>query len=173
LTRVLLDAVVRTDYGMLTIEWDEDFGDGDPAPHFAGQVNGLAGAARPGRLWLVLARRSGGSAVRIETTDAPPEVDPLAEDVVEVSIIIPPGAQPQWVTWAAEETGVLELEAGSYRARVSARGRDAGADGEFAEEVVDSYVVELWPGDPAPDTILRTTSRDAAYWHDAWGSSRD
>ena len=92
------------------------------------------------------------------------------EDVVEVSAVVP--AEPVWISWARESEGDLELPAGTYRVRVSARGRDAGADGEFADGVVDSYLVEFWPGEVAEDAILRTVSEDARYWHREWGSRR-
>ena len=167
---VLLDAVVETDYGQLTIEWDEHLGGGDPLPHFAGQANGLAGAARPGMLWLILARRSGGSAVRIELGDDEPALEPSAEDVVEVSVSIAEGSRPRWVSWAAEESGPLAIPPGDYRVRVSAWGRDAGQAGEFADVVVDRYLVEFWPSAIRSDAVIRSTSLDAAYWHSAWVS---
>jgi hypothetical protein len=95
-----------------------------------------------------------------------------AEDIVEVSMVIPEGRTPRWATFAAEETGVLAIPSGSYRLRVSAWGRDAGEQGEFADGIVDRYLLQLWPADPAPDSILRTGSGDATYWHGTWGSRR-
>lgn len=62
--------------------------------------------------------------------------------------------------------------AGSYRVRVSAKGRDQGAADEFADEIVDFYLVEFWPSTPHPDEIVRTTSENAAYWHRAVGARR-
>ncbi|WP_101523056.1 hypothetical protein [Nocardioides houyundeii] len=64
----------------------------------------------------------------------------------------------------------LNLPAGSYRVRVSARGRDAGPADELAPEVVDFYLVEFWPEALAEDAILRTGSENARYWHAALGS---
>jgi hypothetical protein len=94
------------------------------------------------------------------------------EDVVEVSISVPQDAQPTWSTWAGEESGPLAIPHGTYRVRVNARGRDAGRDGEFAEEPVDWYLIELWPAPSGPDAILRTGSADATYWHSEVGSRR-
>ncbi len=55
---------------------------------------------------------------------------------------------------------------------MSARGRDAGRDGEFEEGVVDTYLLEFWPAAIKPDAVLRVGSQDAAYWHDEVGGRR-
>lgn len=173
---VLLDEVVQTDYGQFDLTWSSGGGfDGDYDRFFAGQENGLVGAADPDGLYLNLARRSGGSRVRIVLRRAAP-ADPEAEwqDVVEVSTTIPVGADPQWASWAGETGGGLhELEPGNYRVRFGATGRDAGAAGEVAEGVVDEYLIELWP-EPSgrDDVILRSGSRDAEYWHQEVGRRR-
>jgi hypothetical protein len=172
---VLLDDVVHTDYGQFDLVWGEGIGfDGEVERFFRGQVNGLVGAADPGGVYINLARRSGGSRVRIMLSDAAPPAQPDDYvDVVEVSTVVPSGATASWVSWAGETGGPLPgVEPGSYRVRVSARGRDAGAEGEFDEGVVDEYVVELWSAEPAPDEIVRTGSESAAYWHREWGGRR-
>jgi hypothetical protein len=66
----------------------------------------------------------------------------------------------------------LPIPAGRYRLRVSARGRDAGSDGEFEEGVVDTYLLEFWPAAVEPDAVLRVGGQDAAYWHDEVGGRR-
>jgi hypothetical protein len=171
---VLLDDVIQTDFGQLDLTWSDDGGfDGDWERFFAGQTNGLVGAADPDGVYLNLARRSGGSPVRVVLLDAAPgEPDARWEDVVEVSTAVPDGAEVRWATWGGEDSGDLEaVTPGEYRVRVSARGRNAGRDGEFEDGVVDWYLVELWPAAPAPDAILRTGSDDAAYWHREVGGS--
>ena len=170
---VIFDEVVQTDYGQFDLVWGDDFGfDGDFDWFFDGQVNGLAGAASGGGLYLNLARRSGGSPVQIVRHDTEPQIREDWEDVVEVSVSVPLDAQPTWSTWAGEESGPLLIPPGTYRVRVNARGRDAGRDDEFADEPVDWYLIELWPAPTGPDAILRTTSADATYWHREVGSRR-
>ena len=137
-------------------------------------MNGLAGAASGQGLYINLARRSGGSPVRIvlfQEAPAASQVD-VWEDVVEVAFKIPHGAEPSWCTWAGEKSGPLDIPPGSYRVRVSARGRDAGADGEFADGPVDFFLLEIWPAPPEPDLIIRSTSANASYWHREVGSRR-
>jgi len=166
--------VGRTDYGQFDIVWSDDGGcDGNFERFFDAQVNGLVGAADPCGIYFVLARRSGGSRVRITVHDvAPPMPTPDFEDVVEVSVSIPPGTQVRWMSWAGESWGPLGVQAGTYRVRVSAHGRDAGRNGEFVDDVVDEYLIDLWPAALAPDDILRTGSDDAKYWHSEIGGRR-
>lgn len=172
---VLLDDVIDTDYGQFDIVWDEDAGfDGDPDRFFAGQVNGLVGAADPGGVYLNLARRSGGSGMRIVLLgEVPGPPASWFEDVVEVSIVVPEDADPRWTAWGGMSGGTLPgLAPGSYRVRVSGQGRDAGADGEFADGVVDEYLVEIWQSERRPDEILRADSENGQYWHREWGGRR-
>ncbi len=173
--RVLLDEVIDTDYGQFDLVWSDEAGfDGEWDRFFKGQVNGLVGAADPGGVYLNLGRRSGGSRVRLDLLDAEPPLPPSRyEDVVEVSMDVPAHAEVQWMSWAGESAGPVEgVEPGEYRLRVSARGRDAGRDDEFAESVVDEYLLELWPSPVAPDEILRVGSQDAQYWHQEVGGRR-
>lgn len=173
MTRILFDDVVQTDYGQLDLLWGDGPGfDGDFHRFFAGQVNGLAGAGSGTGLYLSLARRSGGSPVRVELHDAAPALDLAWEDVVEVSVAIPPDAAPRLSTWAGADSYALALPEGTYRVRVGARGRDEGRDDEFADGPVDFYLVQLWPAAATPDAILRCTSDDAAHWHREVGGRR-
>ncbi len=61
--QVLLDEVIRTDYGQFDLVWSDDAVgfDGDFDRFFHGQNNGLVGAADGEGVYLNLARRSGGS----------------------------------------------------------------------------------------------------------------
>ena len=166
----MLDHVVMTDYGQFDIVWGGFGFDGDFAPFFAGQVNGLVGAARGDGIYIHFARRYRGSHVRIVLLEQePPEPGDQWEDVVEVSATVPAGATVGWLSWAGETGGALEaLVPGSYRLRVSACGRDRA----HARGAVDHYLLEFWAAAPGPDHILRTGSANALYWHREIGSRR-
>lgn len=172
--RVLLDQIIYTDYGQFDLSWNEDgVFDGDFDRSFQGQVNGLAGAANPNGVYVNLARRSGGSPIRMVLLDAAPGSDDGQwEDVVEVSITLPEGHEMIWSTWAGENTGPTAVPPASYRLRVSANGRDEGHMGEFAEGTVDDYLLQLWPAPWQPDVILRIGSESAKYWHQEVGNRR-
>lgn len=170
-----MDLVVYTDYGQFDLVWAEGGGfDGNFDRNFTGQVNGLVGAAAPDGVYLNLARRSGGSSVRIVLVDVPPGIGgPLWEDIVEVSTSIPAGQALHWWGWAGMSGGVLAgLEPGSYRLRASARGRDTGRDDDYSDRVLDFYLLEMWPAAWQPDAILRVGSDDAKYWHREVGGRR-
>lgn len=168
---VLLDQVIHTDYGQFDLGEGEFGFDGDADRFFTGQQNGLVGAASPGTVYIRLARRSGGSAVRIELHADEPSLNDW-DDVVEVSTTLGSGSL-RWAGWAGEQYGEVAVPAGEYRIRVSARGRDVGRADESAEGVVDFYRIELWPSPVRDDEIVRVSSEDAAYWHDTWGNRRE
>ena len=172
--RVLLDEVIDTDYGQFDLVYSDEGGfDGVVERFFDGQVNGLVGAADPHGVYLHFGRRSGGSSLRVVLVDAEPADDPRWEDVVEVSTTVPPSGHVRWMSWAGESSGDLAtLSPGDYRVRVSARGRDAADRDELRGEETDSYLVELWPAPWAPDSIIRTTTANAARWHETWGGRR-
>lgn len=174
--QILFDDIVYTDYGQFDFEWQPEGGfDGDYDRIFASQTNGLVGAAHAEGVYVNLARRFGGSRVQICLFEVePPLLDADYEDVVEVSTVVPPDADPMWVSWAAESSGQLpDLRPGTYRVRVSARGRDDAGDGGVAEGlVVDEYVIEFWPSDEADDKIVRVGTDNAKYWHAEVGSRR-
>ncbi|WP_369744478.1 hypothetical protein [Paenarthrobacter sp. AMU7] len=173
--RVLLDQLIMTDYGQFNLYWAGYGFDGIFERFFGGQVNGLVGASNPDGIYVHFGRRSGGSDVRIILLDEPPGMnsDSSWEDIVEVSFTLPEGQHMRWASWAAETTGELrDVPPGSYRLRTSAKGRDAGEDGEFSEEVIDYYLLEMWPASPQPDAILRSSSKSAEYWHKTYGSRR-
>jgi hypothetical protein len=164
--RCLLSMIVMTAYGQLDLVWGDGYGyAGDDDEFFAGQCNGLLGVGPEG-VYLNLARSS-GPRLSILLHDAPPG-SPAEEweDVVEVSATVPADAQVRWTAWAMESSGDLALPGGDYRLRLSARGRDAAATTPEAPLLcMDVYELDIWPGPPERDAILRVGSRDAEYWH--------
>ena len=139
--KTLLDQVIQTDYGQFDLVWAEPGGfDGDFDRFFRGQMNGLVGAADPNGIYMNFARRSGGSPVKAVLREGQPETDESFQDIVEVSLTVPPHAEVQWMSWAAETSGTLDLPDGSYRLRVSARDRDEGAAGEFSDRLVSTRI---------------------------------
>jgi hypothetical protein len=171
---VLMDETVETDYGQFDIVWGEDgafVGDWDVS--FAGHVNGLVGAANPCGVYVNLSSR-GGAPVRIVLEDAAPELpEERYEDVVEVSVIIPPGAVATWQSWAGESQGALAgLSPGSYRLRVSAHGRAAARRIGREDGATDEYLLQFWAAEPASDAVVRVGSADAEFWHREIGGRR-
>jgi hypothetical protein len=154
-------------YGQIYVESDPDsFGPG-LAEAFAGQSAGLCGAATPGALWLSTGLHTGDVGFTVEVHEQAPPLDPVWEDVVEVSFR-PASADSALVQWAGEASWDLGLEDTDYRVRYCAQGMDRAGEKDTRlddEPQLDRYLLQFWPAPPERDRVLRQTSQSAAYWH--------
>lgn len=133
---------------------------------FAGQENGLCGAAVPGVLFLITGLHTGHVGFAVEAHDRPPPVDGSWEEVVEASFAVTTPAVAL-VEWAGGGGSRLDIGVGDWRARYCARGMDEAHDETLpdGDPPIDHYLLQLWPAAPAPDRVVKRTSRNAAYWH--------
>jgi hypothetical protein len=120
------------------------------------------------RVPLVFTGISAGTIqLAVEVLDhEPAAIAPGWEDVLEVSLTIPEGkAYFNRPTGSdVHDIGALDAgEAGSYRARLHATGRDTDYD-----LVVDSskerHLVQLWKAPPADTVVLANTSSAGKTW---------
>ncbi|MFI1423106.1 hypothetical protein ACH4VX_35150 [Streptomyces sp. NPDC020731] len=158
---------VHVHYGQIHVESDPDNATPDLSEAFAGQSGGLCGAAVPGALWLHTGLHTGNVGFAVEVHDEAPALDPVWEDVVEVSFH-PVSERTSLVQWAGEAAWDLDLTRTDYRVRYRARGMDEGRELDTrvdGEPQTDSYLLQFWPAPPSPDRVIRQTSRNAAYWH--------
>ncbi|MGW0825997.1 hypothetical protein [Streptomyces sp. NPDC002845] len=163
-----IDGEVHVHYGQIYVESDPDSFGPDLKEAFAGQESGLCGAAIPGALWLTTGLHTGNVGFTVEVHDQAPPLDPVWEDVVEVSFR-PLSAHSVLMEWAGEDSWELDLEETDYRVRYSAQGMDRARqqDTRLDEEPqVDRYLLQFWPAPPGPDRVLRQASETAAYRHD-------
>ncbi|TDW71029.1 hypothetical protein [Kribbella pratensis] len=164
--RTLMNEPARVAYAQIYVQSGEDYA--DLGECFAGQRNGLCGAAVPGKLFLVTGLHTGRVGFTVELHDTMPSVEYSAEDVVEAPYR--PIGDAKLVTWGGSAgPWSLALEPQTdYRVRYSAWGMDEGhqagppMDGE---PLVDRYLLQFWPARPAPDRVVKETSKQAAYWH--------
>ncbi|MFE1794812.1 hypothetical protein ACFW9L_01455 [Streptomyces sp. NPDC059517] len=163
-----VEGEVHVHYSQIYVESDpESFGPG-LTEAFAGQTSGLCGAAIPGALWLSTGLHTGSVGFTVEVHDEAPPVDPVWEEVVEVSFR-PVSERSTLTQWAGEASWELELAEIDYRVRYCGRGMDQARrrDTRTSEEPqVDSYLLQFWPAPPGPDRVVRQTAEIAAYWHD-------
>ncbi|NBE54377.1 hypothetical protein [Streptomyces boluensis] len=159
-----VDGEVHVHYGQIYVVSDDETPDLDDA--FEGQTSGLCGAAEEGALWLVTGLHTGNVGFTVEVHDSAPELDPVWEDVVEVSFR-PGSADAALEEWGGERVYALGLSETDLRVRYCALGMDAARelDTRIDQEQVDRYLLQFWPAPPEPDRILRQTSEYAAYWH--------
>jgi hypothetical protein len=140
----------------------------DLAACFAGQSNGLCGAAVPGVLFLNTGLHTGKVHFRAELHDEPPPSGDGWQEIVEVSF--QPAGEVLLAEWGDGETWPLELARTPYRVRYCATGMDEGHDLDTRTDedpAPDRYLLQFWPDPdgPVPDRIIRQTSEMAAYWH--------
>ena len=134
---------------------------------FRGQVNGLCGAALPGKLFLITGLHTGHVGFAVDLLDSPPLLDDTWEEVVEVPLSVTT-SETALVEWAASATYPIPLPRGSFRARYCARGMQLGKDLDTSSpdgNPVDSYSLIFWPAQTIGDSVLRVTSEIAVYFH--------
>ncbi|RDI66938.1 hypothetical protein DFR76_1039 [Nocardia pseudobrasiliensis] len=164
-----LDGEVGVSYGQIYVQSVP----GSPGPRmheaFAGQSSGLCGAAVPGALFLRTGLHTGAVGFTVEVHGQAPSLDPVWEDVAEVSFY-PASDQSFLMQWAGEAYWELDLEEGvDYRVRYCARGMDRAREQDVGlddEPVVDRYLLQFWPAPPEPDRIVRQSSQVGAYAHE-------
>ncbi|WIX97890.1 hypothetical protein QRX60_27830 [Amycolatopsis mongoliensis] len=165
--RTVVHGDVHVHYGQLYVhsEGGEPF-EGDLSACFAGQRNGLCGAAVAGTLFLLTGLHTGEVGFTAEVHESEPPGSG-AEDVVEASFRAE--GRAMLVTWGGEDWWDLELAPGDYRVRYSGTGMDAGREQDTrvgGEPERDRYLLQFWPAPPAPDAVVRQSSSAAAHWHD-------
>ncbi|MFD5872119.1 hypothetical protein [Streptomyces sp. NPDC060322] len=158
---------VHVHYSQIYVESDPDNATPDLSEAFAGQSGGLCGAVVPGVLWLITGLHTGNVGFAVEVHDEDPPLDPVWEDVVEVSFH-PVSERTSLVQWAGEAAWDLNLARIDYRVRYCAQGMDEGRKLDTrvsGEPQADSYLLQFWPAPPRADRVIRQTSQNAAYWH--------
>jgi hypothetical protein len=164
---VVFDQEIHVHYGQFYVESRIDNFFEELTESRGGQANGLCGAAVPGLLFLTTGLHTGRTRVSVEVLDAPAPVSDEWEDVVEASFR-PATTRVALVQWAGEASWPLPLATIDYRVRYVATGMDRAHQRDTVvsgEPLQDRYLLQFWPAPPAPDEVIRETSRLAAYWH--------
>jgi hypothetical protein len=167
--RTLFSGEMRVDYGQFYVSSGEDGHDLGAA--FAGQQAGLCGGAVPGQLFLLAGTHTGVVPITVELHETEPPLDAGAwDDIVEVPFR-PVSDKTCLVEWD-HPRHPLHLPETSYRVRYHCRGMDEARNAirdevrDAGEPVHEEYLLLFWPSPPAPDTVVKETSRTAAHWHE-------
>ncbi|MEV7626046.1 hypothetical protein [Actinoplanes sp. NPDC089786] len=161
---VLFDGEIHVHYRFINLTIAGEMPDVSRAS--GGQRNGLCGAGVPDALAMITGLHTGSVPFTMTWHETEPPVSDEWEEVVEVPFA--PSSTDLTLSAFDHFYGVRLPATGSLRARYCARGLDEAADADtrMDEPPIDHYLLELWPAPPAPDAVLRQTSRYAAYWHD-------
>lgn len=127
---------------------------------FNGQQNGLIGALEPGVLTLNTALHTGEVHLSAWQADVEPAMPHEAwQEVVEVSLVVPAGAELHVENLDAEFWEALDLVPGIYRVRVAAGRYGLATEGEDRDaygDPVERYALMFWPDTEwRPDAVLR------------------
>ncbi|WP_443060996.1 hypothetical protein [Streptomyces sp. NBC_00464] len=139
----------------------------DLAKALTHQIGGLCGAAAPGVIVLSTGLYAGDVGFVVEVHETAPALDPVWDDVMEVSYR-PASERTRLVQGDAEAAWDLGLARTDYRVRYCARGMDEGRELSTrgaGEPQADSYLLQFWPAPPRPDEVIRHTSRMAGDLH--------
>lgn len=148
-----------------------ELGDLDCAPSFQGQNNGICGTAIDGRIALGVGLHSGDIHLTIKLCSDPPEDISSWDEVVEAPAFFGQEARLYIGNFDGDpQTGELVFPKGRWRVRFCARKFE---NVDFAADQPDNelqrYELMLWPAEPSPDVVLKTTSEFARYMHeDFW-----
>ncbi|MEV4738943.1 hypothetical protein [Streptomyces sp. NPDC049555] len=135
-------------------------------------ATGVIIAAPDGAL-LLPGMNTGDIWVRAETWAAAPPLELAGwDDVVEVSYPATTEAR-LCVGGGGAHEALPDLAwdgPGTYRLRVSTRGRDAGAAADWLaddEEPVEEHRIQSWPAPASPPVVHQATDELGAYWRSA------
>ncbi|HWS38164.1 MAG TPA: hypothetical protein VN408_36190 [Actinoplanes sp.] len=160
---VLLDEPrVFLSYGSACLVCGADPGEFDLEAPWADESNGLCGAGVPGYLQFQVGTHTGRVPFRIEVHEAEPPLDPEWEEVVEVSFTA--RSERASLTGLMGDVHEFAMTPGDYRARYCVRGFEEAGQ---VDGVPDAYLLQFWPGIPAPGRIVVRSGERAAYWHRA------
>jgi hypothetical protein len=169
--RVLFSGQIYVGYSQMYLRSDDSDG-GGPDEAMIGQANGLCGAAVAGFVYLTTGRESGDVDVQVEMHDAAPPIAEEWQEVVEVSFT-PTDPTVYLSGWGGSSAQTLGLECIDYRLRYCVSGMDEGhGTPTLRAPVPERYLLQFWPAPSAPDSLLRQTSGNAAYWHH-WAQQLD
>ncbi|GAA2631426.1 hypothetical protein [Paractinoplanes durhamensis] len=149
-------------YGSASLMCGDDLDDVDLDAPWADESNGLCGAGVPGYLQFQVGTHTGWVPFRLELHDAEPVLDPAWEEVVEVSFTAL--SEEASLTGLMGDRHEFTVPRGDYRVRYCVRGFE---EADEVEGTPDSYLLQFWPGAPAPGRIVKQTGERAAYWHRA------
>ncbi|WP_440063557.1 hypothetical protein [Streptosporangium sp. OZ121] len=87
------------------------------------------------------------------------------EDIVEIGFESEAG-QVSLHEWGGKLHELPELPAGPgwYRLRYHARNMDEAAEADTSSEVIDHYLLQIWPESESVPRVVKATSGSLAYW---------
>jgi hypothetical protein len=136
----VFDGVLGVLDGQFWIASDVDEIGPDMFAAFAGQRNGLLGAAEDGQLRLITGAADGDVRFSVHVVESEPQLDGSWEDCVEASFA-PRTPAVGFFDWDGNVVFAIPLGGETYRVRYAARAMDSGSAGSE----MDVYALWFWP----------------------------
>jgi hypothetical protein len=148
----------------------------ESTPEVAQHTNGILDRQAPGAARVHTGANTGDVLVTVDTRDNPPPAPELDswEEIVEISLEVPAG---ELRIYEIDDNSLGGLPVmtpsgpGSYRIRISARGRDIDYDG-VAEDLNEQYHIITWLAPAEPEIIYKTTDECGASFRHAVNAPR-
>ncbi|WP_199547043.1 hypothetical protein, partial [Streptomyces sp. N35] len=169
MVRTVYDGELSVSHSQFYVESRPDSGGRERVDPLAGQSNGLCGAAVPGYLIMTTGLHTGRVGLKVEVHEAePPLVEEPWEEIVEASFR-PVSSDTAIFPWGDGRLCSLDLPLVDHRVRYCGLGMELSWDDETAVleggPPVDHYLLQFWPAPPAPDRVIKQTTRSADHWH--------
>jgi hypothetical protein len=158
-------SLFRVHYGQYEL-FDADHHDGPAWESLKAGGVGVIGV-EAGSALLLTRRHTGDVSLTVAYDGAEPALDESYDDIVEIDFMAE--AQSLYLaTWAHEQEFELpDLSAGPGNYRLRYHGRQIGdlePEPAAMDQIVDEYLLQIWPATPSPSRVLRSTSG----WLDRW-----
>ncbi|MGA3523486.1 hypothetical protein [Melissospora conviva] len=161
-------ALIDVHYGSLRLADIRSNGRTDWSQEFFGRRPPGLIATAPGEVFFITGRHTGlvELSVTIDEADPGAELDAY-EDVVEVPFEAVAAELKLFLFDGVAPHALPPLPAGpgAYRIRYHCRGMDETRNPDLKyDDVVDEYLLQIWPAPAAPPATLKVTSRQGHYW---------
>ncbi|MBG0818175.1 hypothetical protein [Planomonospora sp. ID82291] len=163
---VSFDLYVHYHQAYLVDDTDDAMGpDGIPADHPAHPVGIIR--VDDGGAFLITGLHTGtvGFSVTVVDHDPGADIDGY-EDIVEISFKSEAGqlSLHEWGGGDFHELPELPAGPGWYRLRYHARNMDEAAEVDTSCEIIDRYLLQVWPQDESTPRVVKSASGCLAYW---------
>jgi hypothetical protein len=123
-----------------------------------------------GSALLLTKRHTGYVGLTVVYADSAPAPDESYDDIVEIDFVAE-ARSLYLATWAHERHFELpDLPAGPGTYRLRYHGRQIGdlePEPTDRDQIVDEYLLQLWPAAPSPSRVVMSTSGWLDYWLNA------
>lgn len=162
--QVVFAGPIPVHYGQYEL-FDADHDDGTEWESLKASGVGVVGV-ETGSALLLTRRHTGDVRLTVAYAAYEPALDDSYDDIVEIDFLAE--ARSLYLsTWHAEEFELPDLPAGPGSHRLRYHGRQVGElnpPPATLDEIVDEYLLQIWPAPPGPSRVVRSTSGWLDYW---------